>query len=122
MRTNPAINQAFIHDINSKRPFKRATRLLADQIRATDFQTTKIEKSAIQQHRDQVALQKQQDMQHKAIIQLLLKHQEEMTQKLEAVYQVLEKILVANSTLSPSKEKAVLASENSKSVSKKDEK
>jgi|SRR6478609_5361535 len=94
MQPLPAINQEFIHDINSKRPMKRFTRLFADQIRATDFQTTQIEKAAIQQHRDQVTLQRQQAHQHQEILQLMVKHQKEMAKKLEALYKVLEQSLI----------------------------
>ena len=93
MQPLPTINQEFIHDINSKRPMKRFTRLFADQIRATDFQTAQIKKAAIQQHKDQVTLQTQQAHQHQEILQLFIKHQKETTKRLEALYTVLEQFL-----------------------------
>ena len=117
MRAIPAINQAFIHSMESQRHQKRFTRWWFDQIRAVDAQTQKIGLLGIQQHHDNVNIQRQQTRHHKEIMQHIVKQQEEMIKKLEALYKLLEQAIAVKQTSQPLKEQSTSEDKNLETIS-----
>jgi hypothetical protein len=92
MTSMPTINHGFINFMESKRPFKRNTRLSMDQIRAIDFQTTKIQASAVQNHLDQVNIQQQLIRYQNDLLKLFTEQQKEMMKNLENITLLLKNI------------------------------